>query len=177
MHALSGDHVLRADREGAREACRHCRCNMRVGSAQEGQPGGPDHAGGADRVDPAGLRGRRRSRPYPCAQRRRDVLVGSRALRGGQGGCREALPGHDRPVLDRRAGSGSGPAQQRALPQARHGLALDRIGQFPDHRLRESHDARRGDGGQDARSSGSGRRSRSSTCPICTAPGASPTRG
>ena len=55
MHALSGGDVLLAGREGAREACRHRRCNLRVGSAQEGQPGGPDHA--------ARSRSSRRSRP------------------------------------------------------------------------------------------------------------------
>ena len=59
------------------------------------------------------------------------------AVRPGAGGHPQALPRHDRAVLDRRARPRPGGARQRAVPEARHGVALHRLGQLPDHRLRE----------------------------------------
>ena len=55
-----------------------------------------------------------------------------------QEGIRKHCPGHHHPVLDGRTRTLVRTARRDAGPGARHGIACDGIGQFPDHRLRES---------------------------------------
>ena len=65
-------------------------------------------------------------------------LVGSGALRGSAGGHRRHCPGMI--VQFSTGGRGRDPSQRgSALRSARHGVALHRIGELPDHRVREPH--------------------------------------
>ncbi len=108
-----------------------------LGSAQGEQSGRADHHRGAGRVDARGLRGRRDHRALPCPQRRPDADLGPRQVRAPEGGAGEALPRHDRPALHRRAIRQRARARRHAAAPARHGLALGRLEQLPDARLRE----------------------------------------
>ena len=70
--------------------------------------------------------------------RRRDAVVGPGAFAAGAGGHPQALPGHDRAVLDRRARARPRRRAAAALEsQPGHGVAFDRLGELPDDRLRE----------------------------------------
>ena len=89
----------------------------------------------------------------------------------GAGGRAPALPGHDRAVLDRRPRPRPGSAGQCAGSAARHGLAVHRLGQLPDHRLRELAPRWSTELATKMRTTASGRRSRCSTSPISMAPG------
>ena len=114
-------------------------------------PGGADDALGADRVDASRPSGGGDPRAYSCAQSRREPVLRPRFVRSGPGGAAQALPGHDRAIFDRRARPRPGCARLVAAAEARHGLAVDRLGQFSDHRLRERDRPGRGSRRQDAR--------------------------
>ena len=59
----------------------------------------------------------------------------TRRIRRLPGGHPQALPGHHRAVLHRRARPGAGAARQHAAPAAGHGEPGHRQRQLPDHRL------------------------------------------
>ena len=113
-------------------------------------PGRAGHPRRAGRVHARGLRGGRLARAHPRAQSRRILGLGPGAVRPRAGRRAQALPGHDRAVLHRRARPRAGKARRDAVPEAGHGLARHRLGQLPDQHLRERARFRRGPGEDDA---------------------------
>ena len=94
--------LARPKLRSAHEAsCRRCRHN-RLRSAQTRQSRCPHHPGGAGRLDPRGLCGRRFTGSHPCPQPRRKSLVRQRVVRKSTGRREAPLPRNDRPVFDGR---------------------------------------------------------------------------
>ena len=122
----------------------HHRRHHRRHSAQGGYAGGAGHAERADRIDARGLRSRRHRRAYPRAQSRRDPELRPGIVRASRRRRRQALPGHDHAVLDRRPRPRAKRARQDAELEAAHGVARHRLGEFPGADLRKSAAARRG---------------------------------
>ena len=120
------DGVLRYLRHACR-ALHHLRRDHRLAAAEGEQPGGADHRRRAGRD-----RRRRPSRPAPRSPtahvRNDDETPDLRpgAVRAAARGPAPALPGHDRPVLDRRPLRRRPRARRHAGAQARHGLARRR---------------------------------------------------
>ena len=124
-------------------AVHHHRCHHGLGAEEDRQPGRADHRARADRVHTRRVRSRRVARARARAQRRWHDDLESREVRPIPRGHPQALPRHHRAVFDGRAQRRRRRTWWHAASEARHGVAVDGLGELQDDDLREPSEARR----------------------------------